>query len=179
MSGPATSRATRPEADEFSPLHAAYVAHVPDGDIVQTLRAQIGDTVALVHSLSEDRGAHRYAPGKWSIRQVLGHMADTERIMAYRALRVARGDTTPRAGFDEDEFVAHASFDARALHELAEDLVIVRTATVALFAPMSDTELTRSGTANGARVTARALAWIIAGHERHHLAILRERYLAR
>lgn len=179
MSDTATTRATRPAPGEFSPAHGAYIQYVPDGDIVQTLRAQIGDTMGVVRSIGESMGAHRYAPGKWSIREVLGHMADTERIMGYRALRVARGDTTPLAGFDENAFVANASFDARALHELAEDLVIARTSTVALFAPMSDAELARTGSANGAPVTARALAWIIAGHERHHLAILRERYLSR
>lgn len=178
MSDGAASRTIRPGPGEFSPYHASYVGHVPDGDIVQTLRAQVGETMELIRSLSDAMGAHAYAPGKWTIRQVLGHMADTERIMAYRALRVARGDTTPLAGFDENAFVANASFDARPMHELAEDLAIVRTSTVALFAPMSDAELARTGSANGSPVTARALAWIIAGHERHHLTTLRERYLA-
>ena len=178
MTDTAASRTTRPGPGEFSPYHASYIGYVPEGDIVQTLRAQVGETMELVHSLGEEMGAHRYAPGKWSIRQVLGHMADTERVMAYRALRVARGDTTPLAGFDENAFVANAGFDARALHELAEDLVIVRTSTIALFAPLSGAELARTGTASGSPVTARALAWIIAGHERHHVAILRERYLA-
>lgn len=178
MSDTASSRTTRPVAGEFSSYYASYIGRVPDGDIVQTLRAQVGETMELVRSLGEEMGAHRYAADKWSIRQVLGHMADTERIMAYRALRVARGDATPLEGFDENAFVANASFDARALHELAEDLVIVRTSTVALFAPMSDAELARTGTANGSPVSVRALAWVIAGHERHHAAILRERYLA-
>jgi uncharacterized damage-inducible protein DinB len=170
-------RTVRPASTEFSPYYAGYVARVPDGDVVASLAAQVADTIALVRSLPESKGEHRYAEGKWSIRQVLGHMADTERIMAYRALRVARGDSTPLAGFDENAFVANARFDARTLDSLADDLSIVRRATVALLTPLSDEELLRAGSANGAPVTARALAWIIAGHERHHVAVLRERYL--
>lgn len=168
---------SRPPASEFSPYYAGYIARVPDGDIIRTLRAQVGDTTSLVQSLDEERGARRYGPGKWSVREVLGHMADTERIMAYRALRVARGDTTPLAGFDENTYVANARFDERSLHSLADDLALIRASTVALLAPLTDDELTRGGSANGAPITARALAWIIAGHELHHLAILRERYL--
>lgn len=171
------SRTVRPDPTEFSPYYAGYIARVPDGDVVATLAAQVADTVALVRSLPEEKGAHRYGEGKWSIRQVLGHMADTERIMAYRALRVARGDATPLAGFDENAFVANARFDARTLESLAEDLALVRRATFSLLMPLSDEELVRGGSANGAPVTARALAWIIAGHERHHVAVLRERYL--
>ena len=169
--------ATRPAPSEFLPYYARYIEQVPDGDIVETLRTQVEATLDVVRGLPEDRGGHRYAPGKWSIRQVLGHMADTERIMAYRALRISRGDATPLAGFDEDRYVAGARFDDRSLASLAEDVAIVRLGTVALLAPLTDAELARSGSANGAPVTARALAWIIAGHERHHLGILRDRYL--
>jgi uncharacterized damage-inducible protein DinB len=171
------SRAQRPDPTEFLPYYAGYIARVPDGDIIETLRSQEEATVALARSLAEDKGAHRYAPGKWSIRQVLGHMADTERIMAYRALRVARGDTTPLAGFDENLYVQNARFDERTLVSLADELSLVRQGTLAVLAPLNEQEFSRSGSANGAPVTARALAWIIAGHERHHLAILRERYL--
>ncbi|MBA3891192.1 MAG: DinB family protein, partial [Gemmatimonadaceae bacterium] len=161
----------------FSPYYAGYVARVPDGDVVETLRSQVDATMALARSLAEEKGGHRYAPGKWSIREVLGHMADTERIMAYRALRVARGDATPLPGFDENLYVENARFDDRTLSSLADDLAIARQSTIALLAPLGDDELGRVGSANGAPITARALAWIIAGHERHHLAILRERYL--
>lgn len=171
------TRSTRPAPGEFSPYYSRYIELVPDGDVVRTLREQIGDTIAAIQAIPEDRGSHRYAAGKWSIRQVLGHMADTERIMAYRALRTARGDATPLPGFDENAYVANARFDDRAMHELAEDLVLARQSTVALLAPLADDELARGGSANGAPIMARALAWIIAGHERHHLAILRERYL--
>jgi hypothetical protein len=168
---------TRPLPAEFLPYYARYIEQVADGDIVETLRTQVEATLDVVRALPEARGGHRYAPGKWSIREVLGHMADTERIMAYRALRISRGDATPLAGFDEDRYVAGARFDDRSLASLAEDLAVVRLGTVALLSPLSDTELARVGSANGAPVTARALAWIIAGHERHHLGILRDRYL--
>lgn len=167
----------RPAETEFAPYYAGYVGRVPDGDIVETLRSQLEATVALARSLAEATGAHRYAPEKWSIREVLGHMADTERIMAYRALRVARGDMTPLPGFDENLYVRNARFDERTLASLADELALVRQATIGLIAQLDDEELSRTGTANGAPITARALAWIIAGHERHHLAILRERYL--
>lgn len=173
------TRTVRPSSSEFSPYYAGYVARVPDGDVVETLRVQVGETMSVVRALSEELGAHRYAPGKWSIRQVLGHLADTERIMSYRALRVARGDATPMAGFDENTYVANARFDERTLESLADELAIVRHATLAMLEPLSDEELSRAGSANGAPVTARAIAWIIAGHERHHLAIVRERYLKR
>ena len=168
---------SRPEPTEFSPFYAGYIAHVPDGDIIETLRTQGDTTSALARSLAEEKGGHRYAHGKWSIREVFGHLADTERIMSYRALCVARGDTTSLPGFDENAYVAHARFDERTLASLADDLVLVRQATVRLLVTLNDEELARSGTANGAPITARALAWVIAGHERHHLAILRERYL--
>lgn len=171
------SRTLRPDGAEFSPYYAGYVARVPDGDIVETLRAQVDATLALARSLAEERGSHRYAADKWSIRQVLGHMADTERIMGYRALCVARGDSTSLPGFDENAYVARARFDERTLASLADDLALVREATVRLLSPLNDEELARAGSANGAPITARALAWIIAGHERHHLSILRERYL--
>lgn len=171
------SSSKRPDPSEFSPYYAGYVARVPDGDIVETLGAQVDATVALVQSLDEAKGSHRYAPGKWSIRQVLGHMADTERIMGYRALRVARGDATPLPGFDENLYVQNARFDERTLASLSDELALVRKATLAVLAPLDEQELGRAGSANGAPITARALAWIIAGHERHHVAILRERYL--
>ncbi len=171
------SRTLRPEPTEFSPYYAGYVARVPDGDIIETLRSQQDASVALARSLAEERGAHRYAPGKWSIREVLGHMGDTERIMGYRALRVARGDATPLPGFDENLYVQNARFDERTLTSLADELALVRQGTLALLAPLNEQELDRVGSANGAPITARALAWIIAGHERHHLAMLRERYL--
>ena len=167
----------RPAPAEFSPYYTPYVDRVPDGDLLDILEQQHAETASLIGSLPEERGSHRYAPGKWSIREVLGHLADAERIFAYRALRVARGDATPLSGFDENVYVENARFDTRTLSSLLEELRIVREASVALFRSLDEDELARGGTANGAPITARALAWIIAGHEAHHLAILRQRYL--
>lgn len=168
----------RPDATEHLPYYGKYVELVPDGDLIQTLRAQLDETLALVRGLPEAQGGHRYAPGKWSIREVLGHVIDTERIFAYRALRIARGDATPIEGFDENAYAAASEADARTLADLAEELEHVRLGNLAFFRALSHEALARRGTANGAEVTVRALAWILAGHELHHRALLRERYLS-
>lgn len=167
----------RPSADEFAPYYGRYINAVPDGDVLALLERQIGETLALLRTIPEARGSHRYAPGKWSIKEVLGHMADTERVFAYRALRFARGDRTPLPGFEQNDWVPFSNADARPLGELAEELRLVRGATVALFRGLDDAALARRGTASGVEFTTRALAWIIAGHERHHLRVLGERYL--
>jgi len=171
-----SSLSTRPAADEHLPYYARYVERVPDGDLLARLERQVAETAALLRALPEGRAAHRYEPGKWSVKEVVGHVADTERIFTYRALRIARADRTPLAGFDENEFVRAAGFDRRTLRELVDELVAVRAATVALYRGLGDEEVGRRGTANGAEVSVRALAWITAGHELHHVTLLRERY---
>ena len=168
----------RPDASEHLPYYGKYVDRVPDGDLLQTLRTQLDETLALVRGLPEERGGHRYAPGKWSIREVLSHVIDAERIFAYRALRIGRGDATPLASFDENAYAAASNADARTLADLAEELAHVRLGNLALFRSLDDEALARRGTASGGEVSVRALAWIIAGHERHHVSLLRERYLA-
>jgi uncharacterized damage-inducible protein DinB len=168
----------RPDASEHLPYYGKYVDRVPDGDLLQTMRTQLDETLALVRGLPEERGGHRYAPGKWSIREVLSHVIDAERIFAYRALRIGRGDATPLASFDENAYAAASNADARTLADLAEELAHVRLGNLALFRSLDDEALARRGTASGGEVSVRALAWIIAGHERHHVALLRERYLA-
>ena len=172
------SEIQRPGADEFAPFYANYVAGVPDGDVTQVLEAQARDLVALVGGLNEARGDYRYAPDKWTVKEVLGHITDTERIFAYRALRISRGDATPLAGFDQDSYVANAHFGHRSLADLLDEFRAVRAATVALFRAMTAEESRRAGSANSVPVSARALAYIAAGHERHHARILRERYLS-
>lgn len=167
----------RPEADEFTSYYQRYVERVPDGDVVRTLDEQIIETLALLASVPEERASFRYAEDKWSIRQVVGHMCDVERIFVYRATRFARGDRTELPGFDENEYVANAHFDGRTLASLADELEAVRWATVALFDSLDDEEFLRRGVANHAPVSVRALGWITAGHERHHTEILRTRYL--
>ena len=168
--------AAPPDSTEHGAYYAGYIARVPAGHVVRTLQAQLADTLALAASFGEARGDHRYAPGKWTVKEVVGHLGDVERIFAYRALRVARGDATPLAGFEENDYVAGANFGRRTLADLTAELEAVRHATVALFSGLDEEALVRRGTANNAPVTPRAVAYIIAGHERHHQQILRERY---
>ena len=167
----------RPDPSEYAPFYARYVAQVPDGRIVDILDAQIGDTLDLVRGLDALQALHRYAPGKWSIKEVLAHLADAERIFAYRALRFARGDATSLPGFDENLFAAASGADTRPLAELADEFSAVRRATIALGRGLAPEALLHRGSANGFEVSVRALLYVAAGHELHHLQVLRDRYL--
>ncbi len=167
----------RPAGDEYGEFYAGYVARVPEGDLVTILAGQIEDTAGLLAGVEEETASRSYAPGKWSLKEVVGHLVDTERVMAYRALRLARGDTTPIPGFEQDDYVAAASFDTRSLHELVDELRLLRRGTVVLFDGLEEEAWSRRGTASGAPVSVRALACIIAGHELHHRVAMRERYL--
>jgi len=166
----------RPEADEIPAHFVGYIGKVPESDPVAVLAAQIDVTAALLRGLSDADALKRYAPGKWSVKEVVGHLADTERIMAYRALRVARGDETPLPGFDENAYVPPAKFDARPLADLISDFRTVRTATLALFKSFDADAWRRRGTASGKPISVRALGYMIPGHERHHVEILKDRY---
>jgi uncharacterized damage-inducible protein DinB len=168
----------RPGTDEYAPYYGTYIGKVPDGDLRSMLSSQLAETLALIQSIPESRGGHRYAPDKWSIKEVLGHLADSERIFSYRALRIARGDATPLPGFEQDDYIPAGGFDGRTLRDLADELAAVRQATIHLFAHLDQTALERRGTASGKPVSVRALAYIIAGHELHHLGILKTRYLS-
>ena len=167
----------RPEPSEYAPFYQGYVARVPDGDIVHILEQQLQETTALLAGLTEAQGEHRYAPGKWSIKEVVGHVADGERIFCYRALRFARADATPLAAFEENAYVPEAGCGDRTLRDLAEELRTVRQATLTFVGSLTDRTAARVGTASGKRISVRALVYITAGHERHHVAILKERYL--
>ena len=167
----------KPQPGEYNAYYEKYISLVPEGDIVETLRTQIGETRAMLATIPEERGGFRYAQGKWSIKEMLGHMIDTERIFAYRALRIARGDTTPLAGFEQDYYVRTAGSEAFSLSSFIEEFAAVRYATVLLFEHMAPEACTRQGTASNSPVTVRALAWMIAGHELHHRALLKTRYL--
>lgn len=173
----AASPITRPEAGEYAPYYEKYVALTRDGDVVEILERQAAETMALLGDLSEEQGALRYEPGKWSVKELVGHVIDGERIFAYRALRIARGDQTPLPGFEQDDYVANGRFDARTLRDLRDEYEIVRRSTLALLRPLDAEAWRRTGTASDNEVSVRALAHIIAGHEAHHLRILRERYL--
>lgn len=166
-----------PGTDEFNEYYLGYVSLVPAGDLVTLLRTQGDDVRRLVADAGESRGGYRYAPAKWSIREVVGHMSDTERIFSYRALRIARNDPTPLASFDENAYADIAGHDAHTLAALADEWSVVRNASVALFASLDDAALVRRGTASGHTLSARAAGFITYGHTAHHLRILRERYL--
>ncbi len=170
--------AVRPDASEHDPYNSRYISLVPDGDIVATLEAQIRPTLNMLRAIPEERAAVRYAPGKWTMREVVGHINDTERIFAYRALRIARNDKRPLEGFEQDDYVRYGPFEHCSLAALAGELAQVRAATLCLLRALDEEAWARSGTANGAHIAVRALAWIIAGHELHHRSVLSERYLA-
>ncbi len=160
----------RPGASEYAPYFETYVSLAGEGSILGKLVANpIEEALA---GLSDAEADHPPAPGKWSPKQVLGHVIETERVMAYRALRIARGDQTPLPGFDQDLFVANAAFGHRSLASLLEEMQAVRAATLALLRGLPAEAWTRSGTVSGNPITVRALAWIIAGHELHHARLL-------
>ena len=169
---------SRPDPSEYNAYYGRYISLVPDGPIVDRLREQIGETLGVLRALPESRGEHRYAPGKWSIKEIVGHVADAERVFGYRTLRIARGDETPLPGFEQDDYVRNGGFGARTLRHLLDELETVRRGTVLLLEGLDESAMTRRGTASGFPVSVRALAYITAGHERHHLNVLRERYLA-
>jgi uncharacterized damage-inducible protein DinB len=167
---------TRPESGEYAPYYEEYIALVPGNEIVGVLEAQRKQMMQLFAARSERDGNFRYAPEKWTVKEVLGHVTDTERIFAYRALRIARGDQTPLSGFEQDDYVRAGAFGERTLADLAEEFAHVRSATVALFRSLDKDAWLRRGVANKNEVSVRALAFIVAGHELHHRHILEERY---
>lgn len=166
----------KPQTDEYAPYYSRYIELVPGDDALPALRSQIEVTLRLLSGLSDAAALHRYESGKWTIKQVVGHLCDAERVFSYRAVRIARGDQTPLPGFDEKSFAEHGDFDARMIAGLCQEFGAVRAATLALFGSLGAEALARRGTASNAAVSTRALAWMIAGHELHHVKILRERY---
>jgi hypothetical protein len=166
-----------PEPTEYQPYYARYISLVPAADLAQTLDVQLAQSLPLLRSIGEPKSLHRYAPGKWSIKELLGHLIDAERIFIYRALRFARNDQTPLSGFDQDPYVAAANFDARPWDDLVAEFEHVRRSSILFFRALTPDEMVRSGTANQHRITVRALGYVIAGHELHHMAIVRHRYL--
>lgn len=178
MPATATASSRRPAADEHAPYYVRYIGLVPDGDIVRTLEAQLPQMLALLSGVTDEQGNHRYAPGKWSVKESIGHVIDAERVFSYRALVAARGDSVSLPGFEQDDYVKSGAFDSRSLRSLVHELEVVRRSSIALFASLSAEAWDRRVVASGNPVSARALAWIIAGHELHHRQVLREKYLA-
>lgn len=166
----------RPDPSEYNEFYATYVDAVPEGGLVETLASAAEDLPGLVAGLDDERALHRYEPGKWSVKEVVGHVLDVEWIFAYRALRFARGDETPLPGMDQDPYVAAAHFDAQPIADLADRFANARRASTAMVASFDGEALARRGIASGHPVTVRALAWILAGHELHHRRVLQERY---
>ena len=169
----------RPEPGEYNPYYDRYISLVPGNDILGTLDAQRRQTLLLLSGRDEADGNFSYAPGKWSAKEVLGHVCDTERIFTYRALRISRGDQTPIEGFEQDDYVKNGPFARMPLEEMVEDYIAVRRATLTLFRNLEEAAWTRRGVANNNEVTVRALAYTIAGHELHHRGILEEKYFRR
>ena len=169
--------ATKPAPTEHAREFSQYVALVTEGDIIQTLEQQIENSLSLFRSIPSDKANFRYAPDKWSVKQLLGHLIDSERIFSYRALCFARNDQTPLPGYEQNDYVREGDFDSRNLADMAEEFATVRRATIQLFRPLNETEWLRRGKANENDVSVRALAYIIAGHELHHMGVLRSRYL--
>lgn len=169
-------RIAPPVADEYAPFYSGYVALAREQDPLALLQSQRHSLRAMCESLTEEQALARYAPGKWSIKQVLGHLADTERVFSYRIFRIGRGDATPLAGFDQNAYVDAAHSDERPLTELLEEFLSVREATLRLVDGLNDEQLARRGVANEAAVSARALVYIAAGHVAHHMRILRDSY---
>lgn len=167
----------KPEKEEYSPYFSSYVSLVPDGEILRLLDQQFAETLEILNGISDFEGAFRYAPGKWSVKQLVGHTIDTERVFAYRALCIARGDKTPLPGFDENEYMENASFDRVSIKDLTAEFETVRRSTLFLFKNLDEAAWMRTGIANENPTTVRALAYIVAGHELHHRKILLDRYL--
>jgi uncharacterized damage-inducible protein DinB len=171
-----TTPLPRPAAGEYGEFYAGYISEVPDGDLMKFFEQQLREVRGVLSSIAEGRGGFRYAEGKWSIKEVIGHMNDAERIFAYRALRFARNDASPLASFDENAYATAGEFDRRTMASLVDEFVQVRDATLALFRTFTAESGARIGTASGKQMSARALGWVIAGHTAHHVKVLKERY---
>ena len=167
----------KPEPSEYAPYYGKYISLVQSGDVLAALADQAAKSLAKLRSVSEETSLRRYAPGKWSMREVLGHVTDTERIFAYRALRFARNDATELSGFEQDDYVPAAHFDRRPWAELLAEFELVRRGNMLLFGGFDNAAWLRRGVASKNEISVRALVYIIAGHELHHMQIIRTKYL--
>ena len=167
---------TRPVQGDFASHFEGYISQVPEADIISVLRAQGGELTELVKRIPEERGGFRYGPDKWTIREVLGHLADTERVMSYRATCLARGEQNELPGFDENEYVRTANFDQWTLADLAAQFESLRKANISMLEHLDSEAWKRRGIVNRNMITVPAIAWVMAGHVRHHVRILKERY---
>lgn len=167
----------RPAPTEAAPYYSTYIDRIASDDVLAALESQLDPTLRLLATISEEKSLRRYAPDKWSIRQLLNHVSDTERVFLYRALWFARGFDTPLPGFDQNIAVPHAAADQFSWASHVADFDAVRAATLSFFRNLPEDSWSRTGIASGSPVSVRALAYIIGGHVAHHIAILEERYL--
>ena len=167
----------RPGQDEYAPYYGTYISKIKEATPLQALEQSLDDALLFFREFPEEKANHRYQPGKWSVKELLQHTIDTERIMAYRALCIARLDKTDLPGFDENAYVEALDMQDKALSELLEEYLTQRKATMSLFKGFDSEALLRKGIASGQPVSVRALAYIIAGHQKHHFEIVKERYL--
>ena len=167
----------RPEENEFAPFYKGYIGQVIEDDAVTALDAELAESLAFFREIEEQKSKTSYAEGKWTIRQVLGHIVDAERVMSYRALRFARNDKTELPGFEQDDFIRGGSFNEISLGDMLREFEYLRRANILMFRNLSAEAWDRNGSANGNQITVRALAYIIVGHEKHHRKIVKERYL--
>jgi len=168
----------KPEPNEYAPYFENYISQVPESDIRDGFAAQPGELRAALEGVPEEKGAYAYADGKWTIKELLSHIIDGERIFAYRILRISRGDETPLEGFEQDDYIATSNANKRSFRDLLDEFEFSRKANVLMLNNLDEEALSRMGTSNNDRVSARALVSISIGHVRHHLSILKERYLA-
>jgi hypothetical protein len=167
----------RPAEAEYAPFYAGYIHLVPPGDVRDHLRTQLHETITLLSGVSEERAGQAYAPGKWTVKEVVGHMTDAERVFSYRMVSIARGDPASLPSFDENLWAPHSNANARTMASLLLEFASVRASTAQLAGSLTEEAFTRRGTASGNLISVRALAYVCAGHERHHLKVIRERYL--
>ena len=167
----------RPSQAEFAPYYQGYVDRVSESDIMQVLRSELDDLDVLLGRVPPEKETYAYAEGKWTIREIVGHLIDGERVFGYRALCIARGEKQNLPGFDQDEYMATAPYNEIELEDLLSEMRLVRLSNLAMFRSLNEAAWERTGVANANEITVRALAFIMAGHLRHHMKVLRERYL--
>lgn len=165
-----------PQPDEYGEFYKDYIELVDSPNVIESLIQQGQQVFSLIQTLSDEEAAFRYAENKWSVQEVLGHLIDTERIMAYRALCISRGEKKSLPGYDQDEYVNEANFSSRSLQNMSTEYDALRNANISMFSGFNEEQIKRKGTANQTKVSVRGLAYIIAGHEKHHLNILEEKY---
>ncbi len=168
----------RPQPNEYPAMYKSYVDNVRTDNVIKELRDQVLDIQAMISKIPEDKEDYVYAEGKWTIKEIIGHIIDTERVLGYRAMRFARKDKTPLPGYDENHYVANANFKKQTLYSLGHEFAIVREANLALFKVWDEEALSQVGVANEMDVSVRAMLFMIAGHATHHMGVIKTKYLA-